>query len=218
MMPSPARCVFADENFLIAAPLRMATGLHCIGIMATPPTVLANAPSAPSAPAAEPVKFPVLPLAIAVVVGVAIAGLGIGGAVYALARTGRLPMQGVASKAAPAPVATHLMALDPLVVNLADADHASYLKVAVVLQVADTASGKDTAQSGEKGPEKTGGNESMIEARDTALTVLGRQTSDALLAVDGKDRLKAELKAALLEHDPEVKVVDVFFTDFLVQR
>ncbi|HEU5342640.1 flagellar basal body-associated FliL family protein [Edaphobacter sp.] len=192
--------------------------------MATPPTVLASAASAPPvastppAPAAERAKFPVLPLVIAVVVGVVIAALGIGGAVYALARSGRLPVQAAAVKSAPAPVATHLMALDPLVVNLADAGHASFVKVSVVLQVADAASGKDAARSEEKAPEKAGGNEAMIEARDTALTVLGRETSDVLLAADGKDRLKAELKAALLEHNPDLKVVDVFFTDFLVQR
>ena len=217
-MLSPARCIFEDEDSLIGAPWGWPRACRVWEIMATPPTVLASAPSMPSAHAAEPAKFPVLPLVIAVVVGVMIAGLGIGGALYALARAGRLPVQGAASKTAPAPVATHLMALDPLVVNLADADHASYLKVSVVLQVTDAASGKGPAQTGEKAPEKTGGSESMIEARDTALTVLGRQTSDALLAADGKDRLKTELKAALLEHNPELKVVDVFFTDFLVQR
>jgi flagellar basal body-associated protein FliL len=30
--------------------------------------------------------------------------------------------------------------------------------------------------------------------------------------------LKAELKKALSEHNADLKVIDVFFTDFLVQR
>jgi flagellar protein FliL len=48
--------------------------------------------------------------------------------------------------------------------------------------------------------------------------VLGHQSSDALLAPDGKERLKAALKVAIAERNPEIKVTDVFFTEFLVQR
>ena len=59
---------------------------------------------------------------------------------------------------------------------------------------------------------------SVAEVRDTVLAVLGRQTADGLLAADGKGRLKVELKAALAEHNRDLKVMDVFFTDFLVQR
>jgi flagellar FliL protein len=54
--------------------------------------------------------------------------------------------------------------------------------------------------------------------RDTVLMVVGHQTAEGLLALDGKERLKAELKTALAEHNPELKVVDIHFTDFLVQR
>jgi flagellar FliL protein len=48
--------------------------------------------------------------------------------------------------------------------------------------------------------------------------VLGRQTSEGLLSVDGKERLKAELNAAMAEHNADLKVTDMFFTEFLVQR
>ena len=66
--------------------------------MATSPTVLAGvSPSSPPAPVSAPVaaKVPVVPLLIAVVAGVVIATLGVGGVVYYLAHTGRLSMQGV---------------------------------------------------------------------------------------------------------------------------
>jgi flagellar FliL protein len=58
----------------------------------------------------------------------------------------------------------------------------------------------------------------VAAVRDTVLMVLGRQTADGLLAVDGKEHLKSELKAALSERNTDLKVKDVFFTDFLVQR
>ena len=91
--------------------------------MATSPTVLAGvSTSSPSAPVAASVaaKVPVVPLLIAVVVGVVIAVLGVGGVVYYLARTGRLPMQGRApQKIEVVPVTTHAMVLEPLLVNLA---------------------------------------------------------------------------------------------------
>ena len=68
------------------------------------------------------------------------------------------------------------------------------------------------AKEGGKGPDGV-----VAAVRDTTLTVLGRQSADDLLAVNGKEHLKVELKAALAKHNPELKVADVYFTDFLVQ-
>ena len=152
--------------------------------------------------------------------GVLIAALGIGGVVYYLARTGRLPMQTAAAQKteAPAPVATHAMMLEPLLVNLADAGGSSYLRVALTLRVADVADKKGAKAKEEKSKDDKGADDAVAAVRDTVLTVLGRQTADDLLAVDGKEHLKAALKAALAEHNADVKVTDVFFTDFLVQR
>jgi flagellar FliL protein len=195
--------------------------------MATSPTVLAGAsPSSSPAPASAPLaasvaaKFPVVPLLIAVVVGVVIATLGVGGVVYYLAHTGRLPVQGGAAQKTEAigPTTTHAMVLEPLLVNLADAGGSSYLRVALTLRVADVADKKGTKANDEKNKDDKGGEDSAAAVRDTVLTVLGRQTADGLLAADGKEHLKAELKSALAEHNAELKVKDVFFTDFLVQR
>jgi flagellar FliL protein len=196
--------------------------------MATSPTVLAGGSasaspaSAPApAPLAAPVaaKFPIVPLLIAVVVGVVIATLAVGGGVYYLARTGRLPLQGGAAQKpdAIALATTHAMALEPLLVNLADAGGSSYLRVSLTLRVADVGDRKGTKANEEKGKDDKGAEDGAA-VRDTVLTVLGRQTADGLLAADGKERLKTELKAALAEHNADLKVKDVFFTDFLVQR
>jgi flagellar FliL protein len=191
--------------------------------MATSPTVLAGvSTSSPSSPAPVPVaaKVPVVPLLIAVVAGVVIAALGVGGVVYYLAHTGRLPMQGgTAQKTeATAPATTHAMVLEPLLVNLADAGGSSYLRVALTLRVADVIDKKGAKTSDEKSKNDKGAEDAVAAVRDTVLTVLGRQTADGLLAADGKEHLKTELKAALAEHNADLKVKDVFFTDFLVQR
>jgi len=191
--------------------------------MATSPTVLADTSiSSPPAPAPTPVaaKFPVAPLLIAVVVGIVIAILGVGSVVYYLAHTGRLPVQGTAQKTEViALTTTHAMVLEPLLVNLADAGGSSYLRVALTLRVADgTATKKGAKIDAEKGKDDKGTDDAVAAVRDTVLTVLGRQTADGLLAADGKEHLKTELKAALAEHNADLKVKDVFFTDFLVQR
>ena len=186
--------------------------------MASSPTVLTSTP--PAAPAPIPAKFPVAPLLIAVVLGVAIATLGIGGFVYFMARSGRLPMQqAVAAKTeSTAPPPSHGMALEPMLVNLADAGGSAYLRVSMTLRVFDGSTTQDGKAKEEKAAGDKGGDAEVAAVRDTALTVLGRQSAEGLLAVDGKERLKAELKTAFAQHNKNMKVADIFFTDFLVQR
>lgn len=186
--------------------------------MAASPTVLAGPP--PSTPPPAPAKFPVVPLLIAVVLGVVIASLGIGSFVYFMARSGRLPLQHAAAmKAEPAaPLPTHVMVLEPMLVNLADAGGNAYLRVSMTLRVSDGTDAKGSKPKEDKAAGDKGGDADVAAVRDTALMVLGRQSADGLLAADGKERLKAELKTAFAERNAGPKVVDVFFTDFLVQR
>ncbi len=166
-------------------------------------------------------KVPVVPLVLAVVVAAVFATATVGGVAYWAIRTGKLPIAGVKTVTvvveAP-PVKTKLVPLDPLLVNLADPDGKGYLRVALTLKVEDPPPPKDAKPKDEKetkGPPK---NEFEAEERDAAFAILGKETSDALLASDGKERLKRDLKGAMAEHVPEVKVVDVLITEFLVQR
>ena len=191
--------------------------------MATSPTVLASTSTSSlptSAPAPSEAKFPVVTMLLAVVAGAVIAALGVGGAVYYLAKTGRLAVQGKTAQKTEAvvPVPTRALPLEPLLVNLADASGSSYVRVALTLRVSDADDMKNVKGKGEKGKEDKGADESVSAVRDTVLTVLGQQTADGLLAADGKERLKTDLKAALAKHNTDLKVMDVFFTDFLVQR
>jgi flagellar FliL protein len=118
-----------------------------------------------------------------------------------------------ATRALPAALGTHLLVLDPLLANLADEGGSSYLRVSMTLQVEDAAAKKDSAKKG-----SNSGDDAMAAIRDTALTVLGKQTTEGLLAPEGKEHLKAELQQALAERDADLKVKQIFFTDYLVQR
>jgi flagellar FliL protein len=189
--------------------------------MATPPTVLADAASTPAIPVAIPTqaKIPLGPLMIAVIAGVLIAILCVGGGMYYLVRSGRLLSQTTTSTKTESAVAliTHPIVLDPMLVNLADVNGSAYLRVSLALRVVDQGGKKNSKPTDEKTASL---NDSGVTAalRDTALTVLGRQTSGGLLASDGKENLKKQLQLAFAQHNSDVKVANVFFTDFLVQR
>lgn len=149
-----------------------------------------------------------------------IAVAGCGGVVVWLAKSGRLGLGGGLPKVEAATRAeaprTHVVALDPLLVNLADEGGHSYLRVGLTLRIEDKPLVK-----GAKAEEPAKGkpaNEFEADERDAALAVMGRETTTQLLAPEGKEELKRGLRKALAERVPEVKVNDVLFTEFLVQR
>jgi flagellar FliL protein len=176
----------------------------------TPPVIQAKITS-------DPVKLPLMPLLIAVVLGVVIATSGVGGIVYYLLRTGKVPIRTATSStpSAAAPPKTHLVALEPLLVNLADSSGSAFLRMGLTLEIADPGDGNQEKKNTES---KSTPKDTDAALRDTALTVLGRETSERLLAPEGKETVKKELKDALAKRNSGVKVVDLFFTDFLVQR
>ena len=175
----------------------------------------------PVVPEPVPAKLPLMALVIAMMAAVLLSSGAIGGTIIYMIHSGRLPLQrGTPSEApsaaaAPAP-ASHVMALEPMVANLADAGGSAYLKVALTLRIADEAAKKGAPAKEDKAPK--GINEAEVAVRDTVLTVVGRQTGEGLLAPEGKEHLKLQLKTALTEHNPELKVMDLYFIDFLVQR
>jgi flagellar FliL protein len=153
-----------------------------------------------------------------------------GGVIFFLMHSGKLggaPAQViiVAPKAEP----TEPVTMDPFLVNLADAGGHSYLRATMVLEMTVPASRDKKAEKKPEGksdadPAATSERAAM---RDSILTVLGSQTSDALLVAGGKEQVKKTLIEQLNKTAadasagtamPARKVKDIYFTEFLVQR
>lgn len=166
---------------------------------------------------ASKVKLPTMMLLIVVMLG-SLLGAGVaGGGVYFLMESGKFPVGATAEDGAVKAMgegSEHTMVLDPILVNLADEGGHAYLRLGLTLNVES-----DSAKSATGGDAKSGktSNEQELAIRDTVLAVLGQQTSTWLLGPDGKEHLKIELREALAKHNAQVKVKDLFFTDFLVQ-
>ena len=173
--------------------------------------------------AAQP-KVGLIPLILSMMAAVLVSVALLAGAAYFLVKSGRLALPGgaaapaVAAKVEPVASATHPMALEPMVVNLADEGGKTFLRLGLTLVVQDPEPKKGDKPKEEKPKEAKGPNEAEAAVRDVALEVLGRQTATGLLMPEGKEHLKEELKEKLKEKDAALKVSEVFFTEFLVQR
>jgi len=140
-----------------------------------------------------------LPIILAVVIVGAAAG---GGAFWSARRT------------APAGEMAHaratergLLSLDPFVDNLADPNGTRFLRTTVQLIVRDEAE----VERIKKTPV------ALVQTRGAILELLTVQTASTLVTPDGKTALKkaiAERASAALD---DTKVIDVLFSDFVVQ-
>lgn len=135
------------------------------------------------------------------------AGVASGG-VYFLTRHN---LSATTVKAASAPVedkVVDVFPLDQFVVNLADPDHASFLRLGIELGVSKK---MPAAESDKSSP-------FVPQVRDAILTVITSYQSSQLLAPDGKKKLKEQVLDVLKKKVPDLHVVDVYFTDFIVQQ
>ncbi|MFZ0964647.1 MAG: flagellar basal body-associated FliL family protein [Terriglobia bacterium] len=109
-----------------------------------------------------------------------------------------------------APQIKAVLHLESFVVNLADPEDNRFLRVGIDLGLENPLPAKEG-----KGGE---GEVPIARVRDSILGVLSTWHSDALLAPEGKQKLKEELVHELRARVPELGVREVYFTDFLVQR
>jgi flagellar FliL protein len=113
-----------------------------------------------------------------------------------------------------AATARTVLPLESFTVNLADPEEGRFLRATLALGVDGEL---PTIAKGESKPVETGAV-SMATIRDSILTVLAQCTSDQLLTPDGKTKLKADLINSLNRDVPDLRVREVYFTEFLVQR
>ncbi len=104
----------------------------------------------------------------------------------------------------PRPASLHL---EPLVLNLADAEGNRYLRVAIDI-VVDRAEGVLA---------EDGGTLLSTRLRDRLLIVLASKTADDVVSSEGKEALRAEVRRTAEPLLEEARVLDVYFTEFRVQ-
>jgi len=107
-----------------------------------------------------------------------------------------------------------VLPLESFTVNLADAEEGRFLRATLALGVDGQL---PPAGKGESKVPETGAV-SMATIRDSILSVLTTCKSSDLLTPDGKAKLKADLLGSLNRDVPGLKVREVYFTEFLVQR
>lgn len=98
-----------------------------------------------------------------------------------------------------------ILHLETFVLNLADTDQRSYLRVGIDLELNQEA----------KHAEQT---VPVAQVRDTILGVLGEARVSDLLKPGGKAELKQRVLHALQDRVPALGVEEVYFTEFLIQR
>jgi len=134
----------------------------------------------------------------------------VGALLLGTAAAGIVASRARAHPAQPKELPETVLHLDTFVVNLSDDDR-TYLRVGVDLAVVEPA-----AKKGEKEGAEPPGN--VAEIRDTILGVLTATESTALMTPEGKQHIKEVLRNALNTRIPALKVRDVYFTEFLIQR
>jgi len=97
-----------------------------------------------------------------------------------------------------------IMMLEDLTANLQSGKRPRYLRVKIGLEVSDPVV---EAELEERQP----------EIRDLVITSLSGRKVDQLISVQGKDQLKEELKNRINNRLQEGELMNVYFSDFVVQ-
>ena len=99
------------------------------------------------------------------------------------------------------------IAFDPFVVNLADTSASRFLRITVLVLVDDPKTAAHVKEN----------VVGVMQARSAILELLTLQTSDRLATPDGKATLKKAIVDRIFTVLNGLKVVDVLFSDFVIQ-
>lgn len=111
------------------------------------------------------------------------------------------------------------------IINLSDPSGRKYIRLTVVLEFvpepepeakpADSHGGETTAS--EVSPQQTTINARMPLMDDIVITILSTKSFDSLYTADGKEALRQEILEAIDHRLPELNILSVYFTEFVVQ-
>lgn len=96
--------------------------------------------------------------------------------------------------------------LESFVVNLADSDQRTYLRVGIDLGISANSQAAKSAVA------------STALIRDTLLEILMSARSDELTTAEGKRKLKEQMLRTLNMRAPDLNAREIYFTEFLIQK
>jgi flagellar protein FliL len=100
-----------------------------------------------------------------------------------------------------------VLALEQFTVNLADPETSRFLRATVHLVLSDGAAVKEIEED----------KVQLVRLRSSVLELLTTQTSSRITTAEGKTELKHAIAAKTSEILKPIKVIDVLFSDFVVQ-
>lgn len=147
-------------------------------------------------------------LGIVVLLAAGFAGIWASGLLEPTQVEAETKAQGPAKKAPP-PEVNQVVSLDPVIVNLLGTGKMSYARIAVALGIHNNSPGSEIFREDVMVP----------KIKDELLSTVGQMTPTDLLHPESKDQLKQQIRKfvnSLLEKGSG-EVVEVYFTDFIVQ-
>jgi flagellar basal body-associated protein FliL len=148
------------------------------------------------------------------------------------ASSGEVPTVAVAAEHEAAPVAvpeTHeyqpgeglMVNMSTKIINLLDPGGHKYIRLTVVVEVAPDNPEYESLPEEEKTAYLTE-FEDELNARmpimdDTVITLLSTKTYDELYTADGKEKLRLEIMETLSGKLPDLHLISIYFTEFVVQ-
>jgi len=100
-----------------------------------------------------------------------------------------------------------VLPLEPFVVNLADIDAPRYLRIKINLMLDDKARIKELEEN----------QVLQLKVRDVILQSLTSKTSQDLIKDEGKNKLRHEIQDKIAIYFRGPKLVDIMFTEFVIQ-
>jgi flagellar FliL protein len=141
---------------------------------------------------------------LVLVVLLAVAGGGAGAYFYFVKAA---PAHAKEAEPEPPPAPTGIVALEPFVVNLADTGATRFLRVTLSLVLQDEAQAKEIEEHAID----------KARVRSAILELLAEQHAEKLVTPEGKNELKKTIAERIEHAAHELKVVDVLFSEFVIQ-